>query len=231
MKYWLCLGCLSLAAPLHAQIVPMPDRENTRFQSVTWAADQDILLTVLPNASLTIMLRASEQIERVTMGEAAPVEIRVTGDGNSFVIIPQGADMRTTLQVQTQERLYRFLLRTQDSPLSALLVRVAGSEQEPVDTAVWEPEGTQLWTYQLRGANEVRPQAIRDDARRTFIEYAPDQPLPAVFAIGATGEEEVVNGYMRNGIYVIDRVYPELVFRIDDARARATRNRQPEAAR
>ena len=57
-----------------------------------------------------------------------------------------------------------------------------------------------------------------------MIEYAPGQSLPAVFAIGPTGDEEVVDGYMRDGLFVIDRVHEELVFRIDKAKATARRH-------
>ncbi len=91
-----------------------------------------------------------------------------------------------------------------------------------------EPAGGPTWSYRLRGDDPVRPQIIRDDAAKTYITYGDGQPLPAVFALGATGEEEVVNGYMRGGNYVIDRVYSELVFRIDGDRATARRNVTPD---
>ena len=71
---------------------------------------------------------------------------------------------------------------------------------------------------------------MTDDGLKTRITYAPGQALPAVFAIGPSGEEEVVNGYMRDDIFVIDRVYGELVFRIDREKATARRNDTPEAA-
>jgi type IV secretion system protein VirB9 len=45
-----------------------------------------------------------------------------------------------------------------------------------------------------------------------------------VFAIGPTGDEQVVDGYMRDGLFVIDRVHEELVFRIDKAMATARRS-------
>lgn len=224
------LASLALAAPATAQLVPVPERDNMRLQHVAWQADQAVLLTVLPNASLTVMLPADERIERVTLGEAAPLEVRVTGDGNSFIAIPQGDISRTTLEVDTAQRRYAFILRTLDSPLAALMVRFDGVRDDAATTAIWQPEGGPLWSYRFRGDDAVRPQSIRDDAHRTFIEYAPDQALPAVFAVGPTGEEEVVNGYMRNGVFVIDRVYSELVFRMNEARARAMRNAQPDNA-
>lgn len=80
-----------------------------------------------------------------------------------------------------------------------------------------------LARYRLKGHKGLRPTSLRDDGEKTYIEWAPDQPLPAVFSINALGEEETVDGYMRGGVMVIDRVYPALVFRIGKLRARAER--------
>lgn len=59
-----------------------------------------------------------------------------------------------------------------------------------------------------------------------YLEWAEDQALPAVFAVNAQGEEEMVDGYMRQGIFTIDRVHNRLVFRIDKKRARAERTKR-----
>jgi type IV secretory pathway VirB9-like protein len=77
--------------------------------------------------------------------------------------------------------------------------------------------------YKLSGAAELRPAQISDDGTHTYIVWAPDQALPAVFAVNARGTEEMVDGYMRNDIFTIDRVHPQLVFRIDKKLARAKR--------
>jgi type IV secretion system protein VirB9 len=77
--------------------------------------------------------------------------------------------------------------------------------------------------YRLSGEAALRPSRIGDDGERTYIEWGKYQSLPAVFGIGTNGEEEVVDGYMREGVFTIDRVYTELVFRIDRKRAKARR--------
>ena len=64
---------------------------------------------------------------------------------------------------------------------------------------------------------------MSDDGTRTYIEWPDDSPLPAVFAVDASGRERLVNGYMRDGLFVIDTVLPRLLFRIDDSVARAER--------
>lgn len=92
-------------------------------------------------------------------------------------------------------------------------------------------QAPQVASYRLRGDRSVRPLRVSDDGARTTIAFAPDQALPAVFAIGPTGEEIAVNGYMRTGEYVIDRVHERLVFRIDRDRATAERQAAREAAR
>jgi type IV secretory pathway VirB9-like protein len=77
--------------------------------------------------------------------------------------------------------------------------------------------------YQLSGAVELRPVRIADDGTHTYIVWAEDQALPAVFAISAVGAEEMVDGYMRNDVFTIDRIHKQLVFRIDKKLARAER--------
>lgn len=77
--------------------------------------------------------------------------------------------------------------------------------------------------YQLTGAAELRPVRIADDGTHTYIIWAQDQALPAVFAISAVGAEEMVDGYMRNDVFTIDRIHQQLVFRIDKKLARAER--------
>lgn len=76
--------------------------------------------------------------------------------------------------------------------------------------------------YRLSGDRALRPVRITDDGVHMYLEWSPEQDLPAVFSVGTLGEG-MVEGYMRGGIFIIDRVYGELVFRIDKKWARARR--------
>ena len=78
-------------------------------------------------------------------------------------------------------------------------------------------------SYKLSGEKSLRPVQIGDDGVHMYIQWSADQPLPAVFAINPQGGEEMVDGFMREGVFTIDRVYPELVFRIDKKAAKAVR--------
>ena len=77
--------------------------------------------------------------------------------------------------------------------------------------------------YRLSGEKSLRPVRIGDDGTHMYLEWSEEQALPAVFALNALGEEEMVDGYMRQGIFTIDRVHRSLVFIIGKKRARAVR--------
>ena len=91
--------------------------------------------------------------------------------------------------------------------------------------ATLEPAGTapEEGLYKLGGTRALRPSAINDDGVHTYIEWAPAQTMPAVFAVDPLGDETLVNGMVRGGIYVIDSVTNRLVFRLNKQAAYATR--------
>lgn len=220
---------LAGTVPLTAQVLPQPDSEHPRIQSVQYVSGQQVVLTMLPETPLTVVLEPGDAIADVRPGPEGGFTTRVSAERDSFTILPLEPSARSTLEVTTRQRDYSFLLKVDYGPEAALLVRYDYRAAAPA-TAEQRPVSTQRWTYRFRGDREVRPQGITDDGYRTYITYAPGQPLPAVFAIGPTGKEEVVNGYMRGEVYEIDRVYEKLVFRIDREKATARRNDAPEAA-
>lgn len=219
------------ASPAAGQILPVPSADNPRLQSARFAQREQVLLTLLPETPLTVILQGDETITGVEIDEEQPFRVRVSSDRDSFIVLATQRGVVGHLAVTTDRRFYRFALRDDAGPTGALLVRFDGDmslDRREIPTAV--PLGLQQWSYRLKGDQEVLPASVLDDGTRTHVAFFERQALPAIFAIGPTGEEEVVNGYMREGIYVIDRVYDELVFRIDKEKATATRSQQPGEA-
>jgi type IV secretion system protein VirB9 len=222
------LALLACAAPLAAQVFPMPGPETPRIQTAQWRPGEPVVLTALPQTALTVMLEPGETIRRATLGGSPVWEVAVSAEADSFQITPLSGAVTASLTVETDRRVYSFQLETGDGLQAAYLVRLkfdGGTGDLQSQSAAGPVDLTGLdWTYRLRGDESVRPASVRDNGTKTVIEYAPGQSLPAVFAIGPTGDEEVVDGYMRDGLFVIDRVHEELVFRIDKARATAQRS-------
>ncbi|QUL36887.1 TrbG/VirB9 family P-type conjugative transfer protein [Erythrobacter sp. JK5] len=219
------------AAPASAQVFPMPGHDSPRIQTVAWQPGEPIVLTALPETALTVMLEPGETIERAVLGGNRLWEVTVSAESDSFQVKPLVNAAPATLSVQTDARQYEFALETGQNLQAAYLVRLDfGAPAETAQAVSVEEIEDLSWSYRLRGDRSVRPASIRDNGRKTVIEYAPGQPLPAVFAIGATGDEEVVDGYMRGGKFVIDRVHQRLVFRIDKQKATARRNAHADGA-
>lgn len=226
MKLAAVLFAVAMAGTsLHAQVFPTPGTETPRIQTVQFSPGEPIVLTALPQTALTVMLEPGEAITRATLGGSRAWEVSVSAEADSLQIVPQTAAAPASLLVETDRRSYEFLLEVGQGLMAAYVVRLQYEDpQLEVSGMGLEPVTELAWTYRLRGDREVRPLSVRDNGAKTVIEYAPDQALPAVFAIGPTGDEEVVNGYMRGGQFVIDRVHEELIFRIDNERASAQRS-------
>ena len=233
------LALLTVGAPLAAQTFPTPGPETPRIQSAQWRAGEPLVLTALPQTALTVMLEPGERIQRATLGGSPAWQVAISAEEDSFQVTPGPGAVPASLSIETDRRAYSFLLETGDGLQAAYLVRLQfgpaqPAYQPPADSraqAFAEAITDLDSTWRLRGDRAVRPVSIRDNGMKTVIEYAPGQALPAVFAIGPTGDEEVVDGYMRDGLFIIDRVHQELVFRIDRAKATATRSARPAAGK
>ncbi|MEM6474791.1 MAG: TrbG/VirB9 family P-type conjugative transfer protein [Pseudomonadota bacterium] len=212
----------------------MPSQESPRIQTAVWQDGQSIKLMALPETALTVMLEPGETITRVVLTGNALWDISVSAETDTFQAKPRTGAEAAELSVETNLRTYQFGLEVGEGLLGAYMVRLQYGGEEPQFTPpqpvsdVIPIEGLN-WSYRLRGDKSVRPASIKDNGTKTVIRYAPGQSLPAVFAIGATGDEEVVDGYMRGDRFVIDRVHKELVFRIDKEKATARRNKREDA--
>jgi type IV secretory pathway VirB9-like protein len=117
--------------------------------------------------------------------------------------------------VRSPESVSRFALSERSSE-SGLY---GSASQTDAGTVITQP----VAAYRLSGEKSLRPARIGDDGTHMYLEWDEEQALPAVFALNALGEEEMVDGYMRSGVFTIDRVHRDLVFRIGKKRAQAKR--------
>lgn len=72
--------------------------------------------------------------------------------------------------------------------------------------------GHYSFDWQLSGNREVAPLQVFDDGHKTWLQFAPGQPVPAIFEQRAEGDRPL--SYKLEGPYVVlDGVWPELVLR------------------
>lgn len=209
--------------PLAAQVRPQaPAGGDPRVQSVEYRADQVVSLDVAPGYQLMLEFAPDERIESVAVGDSAAWQVTPNRGGDRVFVKPLQS-LPSNLTVVTSARLYTFELNPLfgPSPEMAYVVRFT-YPAVAAETADAGP-ATLAGRYRLSGARALRPSRISDDGNHTYIEWPRDRALPAVYALDERGQEELVNGMMRDDLYVIDAVVPRLVFRIDSDVARAER--------
>ena len=226
----LAILMLLATSPLAAQIMPQPDPANPRLQSVQALPGREIMLAALPETDLTLLFPPYESIRSVDADQSL-VGYSVSPELNALVLAPLAQGSLGRVRVVTDRAIYQFSLRTGDDLMAAYVVRIADEREQlaqrpSVDRA--EAVAQRWWSYRIKGKDAVKPVGIRDDGEKTYILFSPDQLLPAIFAISPTGDETLTNGYMRGAQFVLDRVWQELVFRIDGKKATARRNERPD---
>ena len=214
---------LLLAAPLAAQ-APLGLDFDSRVEVLEWRNGEVLPLRTTPGANLVLIFAPGEAVQAVVVGDPAAIEVQVAPQADSLTLRTLRSPVNETVEVHTQLRSYRFRLLT--GPANDVAYAVRFSISAPGGTVVPNmalppPDAANL--YAIKGEVSLRPIRVSDDGTRTYIEWAKDQALPAVFALNPVGEEETVDSYMRGGVMVIDRVHPRLVFRIGKYKAVAER--------
>jgi type IV secretion system protein VirB9 len=227
IRILLVLAAAALAsAPLTAQVRPQAvPGGDARFQTVTYAPNQIVLLEGAPGYQITLELSPDERAETIALGDSSAWQVTPNKRGDLlFIKATSGAS--TNMTVITNVRTYFFDLSGGSPSSMAYTVRFlypppdAAPEEALADTG---PEGR----YRLDGDKALRPSEISDDGTHTYIRWPRDRALPAVYAMTDGGQEMLVNGMMReDDLFVIDGVSRKLVFRIDGNVATATRQKK-----
>jgi type IV secretion system protein VirB9 len=225
VKPILALALALAAMPLAAQVQPRAGGGDPRVQLVDYDADQVVQLQAAPGYQLTVQLGPDEQIENVAVGDSAAWQVTPNRRGDHLFVKPIQAGVATNLTVVTSVRVYLFEL----VPLGgssgdmAYTVRFRYPSAGGAESAEAEAEQIVEGRYRVSGERSLRPSRISDDGRHTYIEWPRDRAIPAVYAVDARGGESLVNGMMRDDVFVVDSIAPRLLFRIDRHVARASR--------
>ncbi len=227
MRFLLCLLTAALAAvasPLAAQERPQPGPGDPRIQSIEFKADTVFQLQGAPGYAVTVELSPDEQVENVAVGDSNAWQVTANHRGDLLFVKTLQA-VPTNMIVVTNVRFYNFELVPASPEQIAYTVRF--HYPAPSDSATGSaddaPSANGHGRYKLGGDKALRPSAISDDGRHTYISWPRDRSLPAVYALNEAGKETLVNGMMRDDVFVIDSVSQRLVFRMDKRIARADR--------
>jgi type IV secretion system protein VirB9 len=219
---------IATPADAAASLEPTPQPRqyrDARLRDIAYDANAVVQLTVAPARQMTVMFASGEKIQSVAVGDSASWQVTVSRAGDSLFVKPTSAYAATNMTVITDTRTYLFDLVPGGPTDSLYLVRFTYPEAVGEQQTRARPTAAKLehGTYRVHGARALRPDMIEDDGSKTYIVWREGKAMPAVFAIGPAGDEMLVDGYVRGGVYTVDRVYRKLIFRFDRKTAAAVR--------
>jgi len=75
------------------------------------------------------------------------------------------------------------------------------------------PVGQYHFGWKLSGNRAVAPLQIFDDGHRTWLQFLPGQPAPAIFARLPQGDQLLTPAAGQGGLFMLDGVWPQLILR------------------
>jgi len=215
---------LLLAVAACATVPPMAFAQEADSRIVALAADEAggaFPLRARTGSELLVLLPKGETVRDFTIDDDGIWRVTQTAGHDGLIVYALRPAQASQLIVHALRRDYRLVLTADAETAAPYVVRI-GAGGEPQVRAGATPSAASTG-YRLSGNRSVLPTSIADDGDKVYIEWAEDQPIPAVLSLDRAGREEMTDGYMRDGRFVLDRVYARLLFRIDGAEARAER--------
>lgn len=198
-----------------------------------------------PGRVTDIVLQPGEQLGSVASGDTARWTIGDTtsgsgGDKRAHVLVkPFSNGLTTNIVITTDRRTYHLLLTSgAGNAMSAVswtypadeMIAVRKAEEARV-AATPVAAGLDIealnFGYIISGDRPAwRPIRVFDDGRQTFIEFPATLgtgEAPPLFAIGTTGDAELVNYRVRGHFYIVDRLLDRAELRLGTKKALAVR--------
>ena len=206
-----------------AQTSPAQALQNdSRLETIAYQDGATVPVNSAIGHGVMIVFAAGERVIAFDAADPEAFSIDESVNTGSLVIRTNQTPENPIITVRTQLRNYSFSVTAGMPEDADMVVQFIYADASAVVARNPAPEVNKP-QYRVTGEASLRPTKISDDGARTFLVWSEDQALPAVFSVNPFGDEEIVDGYMRAGIYTIDRVYPRLVFRIDRKAAKAER--------
>jgi type IV secretion system protein VirB9 len=217
---------VGLGVALAQGVTPPPSPGDPRIRIVGYQENQIIALRGHLGYQMLVEFDPAERIENVAIGDSLGWQVTPNRAATLLFLKPITRGAATNMTVVTTLRRYSFELTAREAtgpsdPNIIYTVRFAYPAPPAPAPAVVAPAPTGPTLADLNLAYSVKGGGLRapkvhvfDDGKATYFQFAETADAPAIFIIGADGEEELVNSQWRGAYMVIDQVAPEFVLRI-----------------
>jgi type IV secretion system protein VirB9 len=236
---WVVAVMTLASAPVRAQLlqVPISGSVDPRVRTVMFKEDAVVALRGHYGYQMSVEFGADERIENVSIGDSLAWQVTPNRRADTIFLKPIEFDAATNMSVITNKRRYTFQLSAEapDGPGDPnIIYRVKFTFPPEIATSAPEAIATPVVAanraYSVSGSARNMPSQIYDDGTLTYFEWPAGTATPAVFAVGAGGQEAVVNFVMRGSLMVVERVAPTFILRNGSDETRVINNgwREPD---
>lgn len=225
MKRSLLLALAMFA--LTAETLPRPGPVDPHIQRVLYDPEQVVALHGAIGWQIMIEFGGDERIENVSIGDSLAWQVTPNKRAKMLFLKPLLRNANTNMTVVTSLRRYAFALST--GPRERRTPWVLHFDYPPpVVELVPEPPPPPPvklnFGYSRLGDGSVMPTRVWDDGRQTYFEFAPETPIPAIFAWGpGKDNESLVNVATRGRIQVVQQLGQRFILRSGTHFATVTR--------
>lgn len=201
---------LLLAAPMAVQALDAPtySKADRRVRYVDYNPADVIQLDAVIGVATHIVLEPGERYVYHVFGDSKAYLF--TQKDNHLFFKPTAEEADTNLIVVTDRRDYAFRLSYHDkrgtSDLYKLVIRYPDSEirkeaakaqRQAVEYALRQVGTPVNWkSYTRSGDAALAPVHAWDDGRQTWLQFAPEADIPAVYRVTPDGQEVITNYHM-----------------------------------
>lgn len=220
----LALGVAPVAFALET---PEFSAKDHRVRYVNYDDADVIQLDAVIGVATHIQLEEGESLVYHVFGDSEAYEFTHKDNHVFFKPVQEQAD--TNLTLITNKRSYAFRVSyfndRQSKALYKLVLRypdteaklsAAQAEQAAVRHALANPAGTVNWaTYTKSGDVALAPVHAWDDGKHTWMQFAAQTDLPAIYLVGSDGQEVITNYHMADShTVVLHRTSPKWHLRL-----------------
>lgn len=201
-----------------------------------WTAPLRVTTLTLSRGEVVISKAAGDTV-RWQIGETQ------SGEGSEqrahVMIKPLSRGLETNLVLATNRRIYLVQLRSGDPAAfnaavtwdmgSVLGAAAPAAEVPPLQPALVEPQGPLDAGFRIKPKGRRpawTPSAVATDGVHTFLSFPPGltaAAAPALFALGAAGDVQLVNYRQQGVLWVVDRVLTAAELRMGGRHAQVVR--------
>jgi type IV secretion system protein VirB9 len=230
-----------LAAPAHAGVTPQPLANDARIKVIQYDRNDVTQLLCHYDFETTIQYAPDEHILRATAGiPTAWHAIPSDTHPNILTVQPKMREATTNLTVLTNKRVYLYelsakeTLNPRDEQLTyhlryeypqesqaAALRRANAAYQRRVQQDAKRRErlvdpATLNFDYVYSGDASLAPVVTFDNGTFTYMQFAENAPLPAIFAVDKLRNESMLNYRIETPYVVIEQLADRFTLRRGD---------------